>query len=169
MITLISYKMNIENLWHKNVPQEVFSPFYQEKYNEGAYKEESHFGRVFTNFSVLAILIACLGLFGLVAYSTEQRRKEIGIRKVMGASFSRILIYLSVDFTKWILLANVLAIPVSYYFMKRWLENFAFATSIPLWVYIVSILILMILSWLTILFLTIRLAGSDPVKALKYE
>ena len=162
-------KKKIEHIWNKFVPQEVFSPFYQDAYISNAYKEESHFARVFTNFSVLAILIACLGLFGLVAYSTEQRKKEIGIRKVMGASFSRILIFLSVDFTKWIILANILAIPLSYYFMKRWLENFAFATTIHLWIYISSILILMILSWLTILFLTARLAGSDPVKALQYE
>lgn len=164
-----SIMSDIENTWNKINPGEPFNASLQESYSTDAYKAEAHFGKVFLNFSVLAIFIACLGLLGLVAYATEQRRKEIGIRKVMGATFSRILFLLSFDFTKWVLIANLLAVPISFYFMNKWLQNFAFATSIKPWVFIITVIFTIAISLITIFFLTRKLANTNPANILKYE
>lgn len=133
------------------------------------YDAEDRLGKLIMYFSGLAILIAALGLFGLASFITEQRVKEIGIRKVMGASVSSILILLTKGFTLLVLIGFLISIPVTWYFMNKWLEGFAYATTInPISIFIAGIVTIAI-AWITVSFRTYKAAQSDPVKSLKYE
>ena len=120
-------------------------------------------------FTVLAILIACLGLFGLASDTTERRIKEIGVRKVLGSTVGEIVLLLSKDFSKLVILANIVAWPIAWYGMNKWLQNFAYRTEIGYEVFIFSGLIALIIALITVSFRTIKAANSNPVKALKYE
>jgi putative ABC transport system permease protein len=117
----------------------------------------------------LAVLISCLGLFGLVSYATEQRTKEIGIRKVMGASVIGIQILLSREFLKWVLIANVISWPVSYYAMNTWLQSFAYRTSIGIADFVFAGGLVFVVAMITVSYQAIRAATADPVKSLRYE
>ena len=136
---------------------------------ERFYRAEIRFGKIFNYFSLLAIFIACLGLFGLTSFIISRRIKEIGIRKVMGASVGQIIKLLSLDFVKWVLLANVIAWPVCWYFMDKWLQKFAFYAQIDVLIFIISGIITLVIALLTVIFHTYRAANANPVKALKYE
>jgi putative ABC transport system permease protein len=136
---------------------------------EERYLAERKMGQILTAFSGLAMLIACLGLFGLAAFVTTQRTKEIGIRKALGASGMRIMALLSTDFGKWVVLANLIAWPVAYMLMNTWLENFVYRTEIALWYFPVSLLFGLILALITISGKTISAAMANPVHALRYE
>jgi len=133
------------------------------------YRSEQKLGAAFNYFSTLAIFIACLGLFGLASYATETRTKEIGIRKVLGASASKIVFLLSGKFALSILFANIIALPLAYYASLKWLENFAYKTSIPIWIFLLPAAISFLLSFLTVSFQTIRAATANPVDSLRYE
>ncbi len=167
--TLESVSREVENAWGRTFAEEPFSNFYLDNYVADVYQDEAHFGKVFLSFSILAIFIACMGLLGLAALTTEQRRKEISIRKVLGASFIRILLKLSFDFTRWVLLANILAIPVAWFFMNRWLQTFAYARSIGATAFILCMVITLVIAWLTIAFLVAKVSRTSPAEALKYE
>ena len=136
---------------------------------EERYMQEQQVGQILIVFSVLAILIACLGLFGLAAFVTTQRTKEIGIRKSLGASASGIVAMLFKDFGKWILVANLLAWPVAWWMMSDWLQQFVYRTDIALWYFPVSLIVGILLAFFTIGGKTWRAAMADPVKALRYE
>ena len=125
--------------------------------------------QIFTVFSVLAIFIACLGLFGLASYTTEQRRKEIGIRKILGASVSGIVSLLSIDFLKLVLLANLLAWPLAWYAMHQWLQNFSYRINIGLLVFLLAGVLALIIAILTISFQAVKVAVANPVNALRDE
>ncbi len=125
--------------------------------------------KVFIYFSYLAVFIACLGLFGMASYTSEQRAKEIGIRKVLGASGREIVLLLSRDFSKWILAANIIAWPLAYYFMTRWLGNFAYRISVTWDIFIFSGIITAVIALFTISFHSIKAANSKPANALRYE
>ncbi|MGD9202793.1 MAG: FtsX-like permease family protein [Chitinispirillia bacterium] len=133
------------------------------------YKAENAMGKMFTHFSILAILLACLGIFGLAAYTTELRTKEIGIRKVLGSSITGIVFLLSKEFMKWIILANAIAWPIGYLVMNNWLENFAYRWSMTIWIFLVSGILVLIIAILTVSYFSIKAAISDPVDALRYE
>jgi putative ABC transport system permease protein len=120
-------------------------------------------------FSCLAILIACLGIFGLASFTAEKRTKEIGIRKVLGASVSGIIMNLSKEFTKWVVLANVIAWPIAYYFMNNWLHNFAYRINLNIWIFILSGLAALAIALLTVSYQSIKAATADPVDSLRYE
>jgi len=134
-----------------------------------AYRNEQKLGRLFMVFSSLAVFIACLGLLGLASFTAEQRTKEIGIRKVLGASVSNIIKLLSSHFLKWVLLANILSWPIAYYVMNRWLENFAYRIDLNAWIFIISGLAALGISLLTISYQSIKAATANPVKSLRYE
>ena len=136
---------------------------------ERAYLTEQRMGEIFSSFAVLAILIACLGLFGLAAFAAEQRTKEIGIRKVLGASSSRIFLLLSREFVRWVFFANLIAWPVAYFAMNRWLQNFAFRTHIGVAVFLVSGGAALLIATLTVSYQSIKSAQADPVGSLRYE
>jgi putative ABC transport system permease protein len=120
-------------------------------------------------FSVLAILIACLGLFGLATFIAEQRTKEIGIRKVLGASVNGIATLLSIDFAKLVAIAFVLASPIGWYFMHRWLQDFVYRIDIRWWIFALAGGIVMVIALLTVSFQAIRAALANPVKSLRTE
>jgi putative ABC transport system permease protein len=126
-------------------------------------------GCVFTLFTYITIFVLCFGVFSLMAHSVKQRTKEIGIRKVLGASAPRILILLLKGFMKWILIANCFAWPVAYFAMYKWLQNFAYRTSLSIWIFILSGLAALAIALLTISYQTIKAATANPVDALKYE
>ncbi|HUF09564.1 MAG TPA: ABC transporter permease [Rhodothermales bacterium] len=136
---------------------------------EKYYLSEKSTGEVLIGFAGVSILIACLGLFGLAAFVTVQRTKEIGIRKSLGASASGIVLMLFEDFGKWILLANVIAWPIAYYMMNKWLQSFIFRTDITLLNFPIALGAGLVVAFLTIAYTTIRAATSNPVTALRYE
>ena len=120
-------------------------------------------------FTALAILISCLGLFGLAAYTAEQRTKEIGIRKVMGASVPGILVLLSREYAKWVLVANVIAWPISYFLMREWLQDYHYRTSLGLPVFLLAAAISLMIAQLTVSYQAVKAARSNPVNSLRYE
>jgi len=159
----------IEEQWKKFVPGKPFEYFFLDEDFNRLYQSEQKTGQIFTTFSVLAIFIACLGLLGLTIFTVERRIKEIGIRKVLGASVSTIVFLVSKEFLKWVLIANLIAWPVAYYFMSNWLENFAYKTEINVWLFILSAFIALLIALLTVSSQTIKAATMNPVKSLRYE
>lgn len=136
---------------------------------DAQYRSEEQLSKIFSYFAFLAIFIACLGLLGLASHAAEQRTKEIGIRKVLGASVSDIMILLSREFTKWILIANIIAWPIAYYSLNKWLQGFAYRMNITLTAFFLSGLISLGIALITILLQTGRAASADPVRSLRYE
>ncbi len=136
---------------------------------DSAYRTEQKLGRLFVLCAVIAIFIACIGLFGLVAFIAEQRTKEIGIRKVMGATVSNIIQLLSLQFLKWILLANIIAWPIAYFAMHKWLENFAFRVNLGIGVFTSAALIALFITLITLSYQSIKSASANPVDSLRYE
>jgi putative ABC transport system permease protein len=133
------------------------------------YHAEQQTGRIFITFAVFAILIACLGLFGLVTYAAEQRTKEIGVRKVLGASVSGIVGLLSKDFTMLVGIAALIAFPVAWWAMYKWLETFAYRTEISWWIFLVAGAVALAIALLTVSIQTIRAALANPIKSLRSE
>jgi len=133
------------------------------------YLSDQRTGRIFIAFSLFAIFIACLGLFGLVTYAAEQRTKEIGIRKVLGASVSHIVGLLSVNFLKLLVLAAAIACPVAGWGMYKWLQDFAYRTTIGWWVFLVAAVLATVITLLTVCLRAIRAASVNPVRSLKTE
>jgi len=159
----------LDNSWKKfanGLPIEY--SFLNEEYDI-LYKNEKQTKQLFSVFSVLAIFIACLGLLGLTSYMAEQRTKEIGIRKVMGASVSTITLILSANFTRWVLISNLFAWPIGYFLMTKWLEDFAYKVSISWWMFAVAALLSIIIALLTISYQSIKAATRNPVDSLRYE
>lgn len=142
--------------------------FLDELYNE-TYREEAKMGSFLTTLSLLTIFVACLGLFGLVTFTAEQRVKEIGIRKVLGSSVSQIIAILSVDLIKLVALSFLIAFPLGYYFMDNWLEDFAFRIDIEWWFFAVAAFITIMIALITISYRSIQAALMNPVKSLKSE
>ncbi len=159
----------IQDKWKKYVPGKPFEYFFLDEDFDRLYQSEQKTGQIFTAFSVLAIFIACLGLFGLTAFTVERRIKEIGIRKVLGASISTIVFLISKEFLKWVLIANIIAWPVAYYFMSNWLDNFAYKVEITIGVFILSAVIALLIALITVSSQTIKAATANPVKSLRYE
>jgi len=159
----------IENLWEKFEPgYPVIYIFVDELLNDW-YTSEKRIETIFRYFSCLAIIIACLGLFGLSSFISEQRVKEIGIRKALGASVANIVVLLTKEFTKWVLAANVLSWPLAYFAMQHWLQNFAFRTSIGLGTFILAGVLALVIALLTVGYQAVKVAIANPVDALRYE
>jgi len=133
------------------------------------YADVHRTGSIFTCFAVLAIIIGCLGLFALSAFMAEQRSKEIGVRKVLGATVGSITALLSIDFVKLVLLAIVIASPLAWWAMNKWLEDFAYKTSIEWWVFVVAGLFAVFIALSTVSFQSIKAALVNPVKSLRSE
>jgi putative ABC transport system permease protein len=159
----------IENIWAEFSPNKPFEYFFIDEDFDRYYKEDIKTSKLFTAFSLLAVFIACLGLLGLISYTAERRTKEIGIRKTLGASLPSILILLSRDFTLWIIIANVIAIPVAYYFMSAWLEEFAYRISINPLTFIIAGIVTILIALITAAYQTLKAALSNPVDSLRDE
>jgi putative ABC transport system permease protein len=159
----------IEQKWKALVPQRPFEyHFMDEDFNQ-MYETEMRTGKVFTVFSSIAILLACLGLFGLVAFTVNQRAKEISIRKVLGASVFGISTLLSKDFLKLVVVAIFIAIPLAYYFANQWLQDFTYRTELSWWIFAVSAGVSILIAYLTVSFQSTKAAIANPIKSLRTE
>jgi putative ABC transport system permease protein len=162
---------HFESVWKKLLPGEpVFWEFLDDRF-DALYRSEQRQAQMFAVFSAFAIFVATLGLFGLASFTTERRTKEIGIRKVMGASVRDIVWLLTADFTKLVLLANVIAWPVAYYFMSQWLTRFVYKApfSAWAWLFVAAGVAALAAAWMTIALQATRAATARPVLALRYE
>ena len=159
----------LDNTWKMFAGNEAFDYNFLDQDLDHLYVAEQRTSKIATTFSLLTILIACLGLLGLAAFVTEQRTKEICIRKVLGASLPSLLFMLSKEFLKWVLIANVIAWPIAYYAMNNWLKDFAYRININLWIFALSGFIALIIALLTVSSHAIKAALANPVKSLRYE
>ncbi|MDH4057446.1 MAG: FtsX-like permease family protein, partial [Cyclobacteriaceae bacterium] len=150
-------------------PNNPFDYFFLDTFFNRQYKNEQQFGSVFGFFSLLAIFVASLGLFGLASFTATQRTKEIGIRKVMGSSVSGIFFLLSKDFLKLVILANLIAVPMVWLLMEQWLDSFAFRIDISVWIFLLAAMITIVIAILTVSYQSITAAITNPVKSLRYE
>ncbi len=161
--------VRIEDIWKSFFPETPFEyRFLDEEYDK-LYRAEQRMGTLFKYFTGLAVLISCLGLFGLASFMAEKRTKEIGIRKALGASVSGIVILLNREFAKWVVIANIIAWPIAYLVMKSWLQNFAYRTDLHLWIFLVSGALALIIAVLTVSYQSVRAATANPVDSLRYE
>lgn len=159
----------LEEKWQEFLPQQPFDYFFMDDHFNSLHSAESRTGKILGIFSVLALFIASLGLFGLSSFISEQRTKEIGIRKVLGSTLSEILILLSKQFTRWIIIANIIAWPATYYFMDKWLQNFEYRIDINLILFVIAGLASIFIALLTVSYQTVKAASANPVNSLRYE
>jgi len=161
----------IRNKWKEVEASMPFDYYFLDSDFDKLYKAEQRVGEIFIYFTLIAIIIACLGLFGLASYNAEQKKKEIGIRKALGSSVLHIVVMLSRQFSKWVIIANVIAWPVTYFFMSEWLGNFAYSIRIldKWWIFIISALAALTIALITVLYQAIKAALINPVDAIKYE
>jgi putative ABC transport system permease protein len=160
---------HLREVWKDYLPNRPFEYFFLDARFDRMYKSEERLGKLFSYFAGLAVFISCLGLFALASFMAEQRTKEIGVRKVLGASVPNITFLLSKEFLKWVLLANVIAWPVAFTAMERWLANFAYRTTIGIDIFAASALLALAISFITVSYQSIKAAVSDPVNSLRYE
>lgn len=176
---LLALKMDTKNIdqtledikshWKQYLPNQTFDYYFLDDFFDRQYSSELHFGKIFLMFTVLAIFIGILGLFGLSAFTILQRRREIGIRKISGATVVDILNMITKDFTKLILLSIVLASPIAWYFLNDWLQDFAYHITIDAWIFIEAGTIILFIALATVSFHAIKAANTNPVKSLKTE
>ncbi len=159
----------IEKLWNKFAPEYPFEFHFLNEDFDAIYQNERRMGEVFRYFTFLAVFISCLGLFGLASFMAEQRTKEIGIRKVLGASISGITFLLSKEFTKWVLVANAIAWPVAFFTMNKWLQGYAYRTHISLLIFVLAGVVALGIAILTVSYQAIKAALANPVDSLRYE
>lgn len=160
---------HVQQLYEKFAPGFIFDYRFLDDSYQKLYSAEKRIGTLSSYFAGLAILISCLGLFGLAAFTAERRIKEIGIRKVLGANVSQIVVMLSVDFTKQVFISIAIALPVAYYFMKEWLDGFAYTIELSPWIFVCAALLAMLIAWLTVGSQALRAAHINPSQCLKDE
>jgi len=159
----------LEDKMGEFAPNSVFEYRFLDDVFDSQYRSDQRRGSLYSYFTVLAIFISCLGLFGMASFTAEQRTKEIGIRKVLGASISNILVLISKDFLLLLAVSNLIAWPVAYTLMDRMLNNYAYRTGIALWVFIASGVAVVLIALLTVCLKIAKAAHADPVKSLRYE
>jgi putative ABC transport system permease protein len=178
-MSYLSVKINTTNIprtieflkekWKRFSPNYPFEYFFLDDDFEKMYRSEMRLGKIFMSFTVLAVFIACLGLFGLASFTSEQRTKEIGVRKVLGASVSNIVVLISKEFSKWVLIASLIAWPVAYYIVSQWLQSFAYRISIGIWIFLLATVLALFVAMATVGFKAVKAALTNPVDALRYE
>jgi putative ABC transport system permease protein len=151
-----------------NLPFRLDLQFLEDDFNN-LYRTEQGMGKIFSWFALLAIIISCLGLIGLSTFMTERRTKEIGIRKANGAKSHEVFIFLSKEYLVWVVISIIIACPIAWYFMNKWLQNFAYRTNLNLWLFVLAGVIALIVALLTVGFQSYKAAAKNPVDALRYE
>ena len=159
----------IQKLWEKTYPEYAFTSHFTDETIERFYRQETQLSLLYKIFAGIAIFISCLGLYGLVSYMAVQKTKEVGIRKVLGASVGSIVIMFSKEFTLLIGIAFIIAVPVAWYFMNGWLQNFVYRIHIGAGVFILAIISSLIIAWITVGYRAVRAALANPVKSLRTE
>lgn len=159
----------VEGVYRKLFPDKLYDYFFLDTDFDRQYHAEEQIARIFSGFTFLGLFIACLGLFGMASFIAEQRTKEIGIRKVMGASVTTIVVMLSKDFTKWVLAANIIAWPLGYIAMHRWLQDFAYKTEPDLWIFLLAGVMVAAIALITVSVQAVRAAAANPIESLRYE
>jgi len=159
----------INNEFGKLYPDQIFSHRFLDEDFQQLYLEEKKAGQVILYLAVLAILIACMGILGLSSYTTKQRTKEVGIRRVVGASITNITLHLTKDFLKLVLLANILAWPVGYFVMQEWLKNFPYRTGISWLVFVLTGLGVLLIAFAMVVYQAVSAARANPIESLRYE
>jgi putative ABC transport system permease protein len=159
----------IKKTWDNLNVDVRYDPSFYEENLDALYRAEKRFFVLFIIFSSLAISIACLGIFGLASFTAEQKTKEIGIRKVMGASIATIIKLINKEFLKLILASNIIAWPITWYFMKNWLNNFIYRIDLTIWPFIISGFLAIIIAIVSVSYQAIRASNVNPVVALRYE
>jgi len=159
----------VEQTWAKFAPDKPFQYSFLDDTFGKLYESEERFNKAFLYVTILAIMIACLGLFGLTAFMIERRTKEIGIRKIIGASVSGIIILLSKDFIKLVFISVIIACPLAWYFMDQWLHDFVYRININIWVFLISGILSVLIALITISFQSVKAALVNPVKSLRTE
>jgi len=159
----------MQSLWNKNFPEFTFEYKFLDESIADYYKQENQLSQLYKIFSGIAIFISCLGLYGLISFMALQRKKEIGIRKVLGAPVKDILILLSKEFTMLVILAFLIAAPIAWYFMHNWLQGYTFHITIGVWFFAVTILSSVLIAWITVSYTAIKAALANPVNSLRTE
>ena len=160
---------HIEKAWKEFSPGFPFDFHFIDDLVDNQYKNEERLAKTIGYFAALGIFIACMGLFGLASFMAEQRTKEIGVRKVLGASVMGILMLLSKEFSKWVLAANVVAWPLAYYALNKWLADFAYRINIGVWPFLTAAVIVLAIAMMTVSYQSIRAATANPIDSLRYE
>jgi putative ABC transport system permease protein len=159
----------LERRWQPLDPDRAFDYFFIDEDFDRQYQAVVNTSALIGYFSILAILIACIGLLGLVSFTVTQRTKEIGVRKVLGASTGDIVLLLTRQFTWPVVLANLVAWPLAYWFVRSWLEGFAYRIGIPWGIFLLGGFAAVAVAWLTVGYLSVRAAREEPIEALRYE
>ncbi|MEQ8424104.1 MAG: FtsX-like permease family protein, partial [Cyclobacteriaceae bacterium] len=161
--------VSVEAKWKEIRPGEPFIYSFLDNTLENMYTSEKTSSKILTLFTTIAIVIACFGLFGLAAYSANQRTKEIGVRKVLGATVPNILNLLSQDFTRLVLISFLIGSPIAYFMMNEWLQSFAYRTSLTLYSFFAAGILILVITYVTISYQAIKAATANPVNSLKEE
>lgn len=159
----------IKKSWSEVSPDYPFQYNFYDSWFESMYRNEERLGKLISLFALLAIVISCIGILGLALFATEQRSKEIGLRKINGASTALVMFMITIDFTKWIFISFLISIPISYYAVDKWLSNFAYHTKIAWWIFALSGVISLLIALLTVGFQSWSAASKNPVEALRYD
>ncbi|WP_096428278.1 ABC transporter permease [Labilibaculum antarcticum] len=159
----------IEKVWNQFCPNMSFGYFFLDDRMKENYEPEERLTWIFSIFSLISILIASMGLFGLSSFMAEQRNKELGIRKVLGAPVVKLVYLLTGEFIRLILFANLIAVPISYWALSAWLNDFPYRISIGIWVFVATLIISLVIGLFTVAWQSFRAANADPIKAIKYE
>ena len=159
----------IEKTWKEFFPSEPFKYTFLDDEFDQMYRDDINFSKIVQWFSALAVFIACLGLFGLASFSTEQRRQEIAIRKVLGAGEQRIVNLLTGEFLRWVLIANLIAWPLGYFGIKRWLAEFEYHVQLSVFPFLLATAIALLIALVTVSLQTIRAAQANPASVLRQE
>ena len=159
----------VKSKWNKFFPGNTFDYFFLDDHFDKQYKADKRFGQTFGLFTTLAILVACMGLFGLASFTTMQRTKEIGIRKVLGASVTGILKLLYREFALLITIAFLVAAPFAWYMISNWLQGYAFRTDIHWTYFVIPFFAIVLIAFVTVSFQSIKAAIANPVKSLRTE
>lgn len=166
---LLGTMKDIEKIWKRLYPKDEFICFFSNKEFEAQYRSDLNFKNILTSSALLALVISCMGLLSLAIFTTKRRIKEIGIRKVNGATISEVMAMLNRDFVKWVAVAFVIATPVAWYAMDKWLESFAYKTSLSWWIFALAGLLALGIALLTVSWQSWKAATRNPVEALRYE
>jgi putative ABC transport system permease protein len=159
----------IKKVWNDLDIERTWDPAFYEKEIDALYRAERRFFRIFIIFAILAIVIACLGIYGLASFTAEQRTKEMGIRKAFGATTAKVMSLINKEFIKLVIIANIIAWPVVWYFMNEWLQNYPYRVDLSLWIFLAGAFLALFIAQLSVSYQSYKAAMTNPAKSLRYE